>query len=344
MINKRDALKGGMPFYKFIGNQVLTRFENLILNTSLYEFHSGYRMYSTKVLRSIPLNANTNEFHFDTQIIIQCRHLGINIKEVPIKTFYGDEECNVDGFRYAFDVCKSVMKYRMHQLHLIREGSYIFDQDAVYTRKKSPNSSHSKILKLLKPNSKILSVENGHNILSSAIRDLNQELVTIKLEEKNFDTIEYEREFDCIVLADVLNKLSNPKKSLEVLSRYLKEDGRLIVSVPNIVMWFYRLSVLIGRFNYAPRGALDKNNLRFYTRFSIVQLLGNCGYEIEKIEPTSIPFEIAFASSGKSNILKLVDKVYYVLAKNYQKLFSYEFVISAKITSLDYRNGEGKVN
>ena len=111
MMRKRDAIKGGMPLYKFIGNQVLTRFENIILGTKLTEFHSGYRMYSTRILKRMPIKMNTDDFHFDTEIIIQCRHLGAPIKEVPIQTFYGDEECNVNGFQYAFDVCKAVLLY-----------------------------------------------------------------------------------------------------------------------------------------------------------------------------------------------------------------------------------------
>jgi glycosyltransferase involved in cell wall biosynthesis len=71
MIDKRAARAGGMPFYKWIGNQVLTSFQNRMLGTALSEFHSGYRLYSTKALAQIPFERNTNNFHFDTEIIIQ---------------------------------------------------------------------------------------------------------------------------------------------------------------------------------------------------------------------------------------------------------------------------------
>ncbi|MBC87608.1 MAG: hypothetical protein CL677_10575, partial [Bdellovibrionaceae bacterium] len=71
MLNKRRALEGGMPLYKWIGNTVLTTFENIILGTRMTEFHSGYRMYGSDILRKIPFNENTNDWHFDTQIIIQ---------------------------------------------------------------------------------------------------------------------------------------------------------------------------------------------------------------------------------------------------------------------------------
>src|ERR1044071_6089273 len=71
MIDRRAARAGGMPLYKWIGNQILTRFQNRLLGTSLSEFHSGYRLYSTKALAQIPFQRNTNNFHFDTEIIIQ---------------------------------------------------------------------------------------------------------------------------------------------------------------------------------------------------------------------------------------------------------------------------------
>ena len=71
MLDKRAARTGGMPFYKWIGNQILTVTQNRMLKTQLSEFHSGYRLYSTKALAQIPFECNTNDFHFDTEIIIQ---------------------------------------------------------------------------------------------------------------------------------------------------------------------------------------------------------------------------------------------------------------------------------
>src|SRR5882757_4287983 len=89
MINKQDALKGGMPMYKWVGNQVLTHFQNTLLGSNLSEFHSGYRLYSTKALRCVPFERNSNDFHFDTDIIVQFHFAGLTIKEIPIPTFYG---------------------------------------------------------------------------------------------------------------------------------------------------------------------------------------------------------------------------------------------------------------
>src|SRR5688572_8270888 len=101
MIHKNDALAGGMPLYKWLGNQVLTNFQNALLGSTLSEFHSGYRLYSTKALAKIPFERNSNDFHFDTDIIVQLHFAGMRIVEIAIPTFYGDEICHVNGMKYA---------------------------------------------------------------------------------------------------------------------------------------------------------------------------------------------------------------------------------------------------
>src|ERR1035438_7708817 len=71
MMTRFGALKGGMPLYKFVGNNILITTQNALLGTKLSEFHSGYRIYSVKALAKIPFRLNSNDFHFDTEIIIQ---------------------------------------------------------------------------------------------------------------------------------------------------------------------------------------------------------------------------------------------------------------------------------
>jgi hypothetical protein len=104
MVMRGAALKGGMPLYKFVGSRILTWIENKLLQTNLSEFHSGYRIYSTAALTKIPFDGNTNDYHFETEIIAQFVIAGLTIKELPIPTYYGDEICHVNGLKYARDV------------------------------------------------------------------------------------------------------------------------------------------------------------------------------------------------------------------------------------------------
>lgn len=96
-----EALKGGMPMYKFVGNRILTGIQNRLSGLNLSEYHSGYRLYATKALQQLPFESFTNTWHFDTQIILAMAERNLRIVERPIPTYYGDEICHVNGIPYA---------------------------------------------------------------------------------------------------------------------------------------------------------------------------------------------------------------------------------------------------
>lgn len=104
MLIQGAALQGGMPLYKYIGNKILTRTQNMLLGSDLSEFHSGYRIYSVRMLERIPFTLNSNDFHFDTEIILQLLNADARVLELPIRTYYGNEICRVDGLKYAANV------------------------------------------------------------------------------------------------------------------------------------------------------------------------------------------------------------------------------------------------
>ena len=113
MKKKLDAIKGGMPIYKWIGNQLLTFVQNKMLNTHLYEFHTGYRAFSVNALSQIPFEINSNYFDFDTEIIIQLTDRKMRFEEIEIPTFYGNEISYVNGFKYAWLIIKATFISRL---------------------------------------------------------------------------------------------------------------------------------------------------------------------------------------------------------------------------------------
>lgn len=113
MMIEGAARKGNMPLYKYVGNRILTWLENRLLGTRLSEFHSGYRAYSVRALREIPLDKLTWNWHFDTQIIIEFIKRGFRISEVPIPTYYGDEICRVNGIPYAMNCVRETLKFAL---------------------------------------------------------------------------------------------------------------------------------------------------------------------------------------------------------------------------------------
>ena len=119
MIEKGSALKGGMPLYKFVGNKILTFAQNFLLDVKLSEFHSGYRAYRVESLRKIFFQKNSNDYCFDTEIIIQLILNKLKIKEISIPTFYGDEISYVNGFKYAAQIMIETLKAYFFQRNII---------------------------------------------------------------------------------------------------------------------------------------------------------------------------------------------------------------------------------
>jgi glycosyltransferase involved in cell wall biosynthesis len=113
MINKSDALKGGMPKYKWIGNQILTFLQNKLTGQNLSEWHSGYRAYRVSSLKEIDLGSLSNGFRFDTQIILELLGRSKKIVEIPIPTYYGDEISHVNGLEYAREIIWDTIRYRL---------------------------------------------------------------------------------------------------------------------------------------------------------------------------------------------------------------------------------------
>ena len=117
---KRNALLGGMPYWKFIANILLTKFENFILQMDLTEYHSGFRAYGKKVMR-LPLELNSDDFVFDTEIIAQMKVAGMNIREIPITTRYF-AEASMIGFgksiKYGFGIIEVMTQYLLQKMNI----------------------------------------------------------------------------------------------------------------------------------------------------------------------------------------------------------------------------------
>lgn len=106
------ALAGGMPFYKYAANRLLTAVENRAFGMRLAEFHSGYMLYSRKSLESIPFARLSDSFDFDLEMLVCARILGLRIAEVAIPTRYADEVSHLKPVSYGLDVLAVVRRYR----------------------------------------------------------------------------------------------------------------------------------------------------------------------------------------------------------------------------------------
>ncbi len=115
------ALRGGMPYYKYVSNRLLTAVQNLLIGTHLSEFHTGYRAFSKEVLLSLPLEENSDNFVFDNQIIAQAVYFGFRIGELSCPTKYFKEASSISfwpSVRYGFGVLRTGVEFFLQKRRL----------------------------------------------------------------------------------------------------------------------------------------------------------------------------------------------------------------------------------
>ncbi len=111
MMRKRDALRGGMPLYKWIANIVLSTMENLVYGLRFAEYHSGYMLYSRKALQTIPFIKLSDTFHFDGEMLLVGAKKGLGVTELPIPTRYADEVSHLKPIQYGLNILKIMWRY-----------------------------------------------------------------------------------------------------------------------------------------------------------------------------------------------------------------------------------------
>jgi glycosyltransferase involved in cell wall biosynthesis len=107
------ALKGGMPLYKYIANRLLTLVENIALGVKLSEYHTGFRAFTREVLETLPLEENSDDFVFDSEILVQSVYFGFKIGELSCPTRYFKEASSINfqrSVKYGFGVLASIIK------------------------------------------------------------------------------------------------------------------------------------------------------------------------------------------------------------------------------------------
>lgn len=123
----KGALKGGMPLYKYIANRFLTMTQNLLINYKLSEYHTGYRAFSSEVLRSISFNKNSDDFIFDNEMLSQIIYKGFDIAEVTCPTKYFEEASSINFKRsteYGLGVLRVSLIHRLSKMGLIKSSLY----------------------------------------------------------------------------------------------------------------------------------------------------------------------------------------------------------------------------
>lgn len=356
MLERGGARRGGMPLYKFVGNRILSRFQNALLGASLSEFHSGYRVYSVAALGKIPFRLNTNDFHFDTEIIIQLVLGGMRIKELPIPTYYGDEICRVNGVKYAWDVMKAVLVARSQQLGLFYDRRFDCQLPSVanshYQPKLDYASPHTIALGSIPVGARVLDLGCAGGYVGAMLRrqrgcrvtgvdcfplgpgveldaflrhDLNDGPPPVNMVD-----------FDYVLLLDVIEHLASPETFVDRLRDALKlaPKTKVLASTANIGFVINRLMLFIGQFNYGKRGILDLTHTRLFTFGSFRRLFEQGGFRVVEARGIPAPFPLAFGNELAGRVVFAVNRFLIRLVRG---LFSYQIFFTLEpLPSLEY--------
>jgi len=360
MMSRLSALKGGMPLYKYIGNRILTFLQNWLLCTALTEFHSGYRLYSTAALRRIPFNRNSNDFHFDTDIIIQLLRAGMRIQELPIPTYYGNEICRVNGMKYAWNVVKASLLARIQNLGILYERKFdIADpttNNPLY-QFKAGESTHSLAISRVSPGSRVADVGCAGGYVGRALGakgcrvtgidqfSFGRDIGLDSFIQADLAYAEFPIDagtFDYVLLLDVLEHLPSPEKFVESL-RFSRTSGnalRVIASTGNVAFITIRMGLFCGWFNYGLRGILDLTHTRLFTFRSFQKLFEQAGYNIEEVRGVPAPFRMIFPGA----LGKVLEKLNRALIYFSPSLFAYQiFLVCSPMPTLDWLLNKAEV-
>lgn len=212
----------------------------------------------------------------------------------------------------------------------------------------SPWGSHMKCVQLVGSNKKVLDVGCATGLVAQRLKENGCEVTGIESDPNQAELAQRycgkvfvgdieeldlpltPSSFDVLLMADVLEHLKDPLKTLSKLSQFLAEDGFILVSLPNVAYFYIRLKLLIGQFDYQERGIMDKSHLGFFTLKTAKRLVVDAGFAIQSIYVTVPNVPISFGSNKSFNIIY---KLAYWLARLWRTMFAFQFIIKARLTS-----------
>jgi glycosyltransferase involved in cell wall biosynthesis/cyclopropane fatty-acyl-phospholipid synthase-like methyltransferase len=348
MMVRGQARAGGMPAYKYVGNRILTAFQNKLTGARLSEWHSGYRAYRVDALTDLPLASYSDGFDFDTEIILGLLAAEKRIVEVPIPTYYGDEICYVNGLAYARDVSADVVR---HWASARGFGGGVSSTETDTYALKEDYGSHAVLLRWLcdRPTSRVLDAgcfdgrfadlarQRGHHVTGLDRQKLDgvAQRVDAFIEADLNDPLPHALRgaFDVVVAGDILEHVVEPHSLLDDLVQALRPGGEILVSVPNFGHWYPRGRTALGKFDYDQRGPLDRGHIRFFTRDSVETLIANCGLRITDRATVGTPFDTLAAggSPRRERLASGAARTDRVATRVWPRMFGYQFLYRLEV-------------
>ena len=291
MMEPGAARRGGMPLYKYVGNKILTRFENAMLGMNLSEFHSGYRVYSVEALEEDPVRGEQRR--------LPLRHADHHPAQGRRPAHQGGADPDLlrrrdlPRQRHEVRARRGPVGARVpHAPGRGRAPPRVRPRAAVDVRarssRRSPATSASSTA--WPPEPKVLDVGCAGGYLARALRRQGLHgggrrrprrrrrrappaAASTSPISDGGDWAPEERDFDYVLFGDVLEHLRDTSILAALPRSGSRPSGQVIASTGNVALWFMRLQLLSGRFRYAPRGILDETHVQLYTRDTFRELV-----------------------------------------------------------------------
>jgi len=197
----------------------------------------------------------------------------------------------------------------------------------------NPRNAHQRMVRLVGNDKRVLEIGSGPGLVSERLARNGCNVYAVEIDPEkaeqakkfckavfvgNVEEMELalsRESFDVILFGDVLEHLQHPEHTLERLKRFLKKDGRIVVSLPNVANWKVRAKLAAGKFEYEDWGILDRTHLRFFTRKTARKLIEDAGFEIDREEfVPSFPLPFLKAQLSRIN----------------PNMFAFQFLFAAK--------------
>ncbi len=320
----------------------------------------------SEALEGIPFHRNTDGGGFQEQLWEELQVAGKRVAEIEVSVSRSEKPSLSQTLKHFFYSTSARSKRVAHELGLRWFGAFDINGPVSYPAKPSPVGSHSRLAAMVAPGSTALDVGCGQGYMASLLKDKGcvvdgvdihiskgaekycRKVWRVDLEHGYGPHIK--GPYDVVLMGDVLEHLRNPAGLVRDSRRILAPGGLLLCSTGNVAHWFMRLSLLLGEFNYTPKGILDRTHIHLFTRRTFRSLLQDEGFAIQSEDLSLLPLEEIFGkivstaqvdsscfdnkNSGlKSSLVFTVDRarrMQHALARKLPGLFAYQIILAAR--------------
>lgn len=340
--------KSKLALHKYLGNWLLTKFQNRMLSVKLSEFLSRYHSFSTDLLSRIPFERNSDGEHFTTEFAVQCIVANARLIQVPLSTARGQGRRSMGAFKYLWGAARLILHVKLMRMGFLYDRRFDLG-NWEYPSKSARWSSHKQMEARVPNGSRVLDVGCGKGVIANALVkngctvsgvdllppdeaptslsnylrvDLNRE------PDRFFDWLQGQS-FDYIVLGDIIEHLVDPETFLERLRESVPpgEHPTLLVSTGNVAFFIVRIMLLIGQFNYAPRGILDRTHTRLFTKHSFSLLFQQCGFEVLRRYWSPLPLS---SIGGGKGVFRWLENLNHAFALMAPSAFAYQMIFEVR--------------